>query len=231
MREQVLKHLQTVAKQWRDPVMQSHLDGARTFAVGLLIDLPSGVNMTEAESLVDSAIAGEVCLLPFCDDEEGRKYQLHLPVVRNGFEYATDGRIAVRRPTEKSNSQNRIYPKIEEIFQGIPRESDFIPIPPQEFDGKCGDDCLNGTSYCTECENDSECYRCAGTGSEQVWIDRLAVSPRYDRLIRTLPDLHVCCDAIKQGVWFRSGNMVGLLLGLMTEPGSKQIRWRETAAS
>jgi hypothetical protein len=55
-RQRVLQQIRSTARAWSQPIMKDSLSGARTFAVSLLIDLPE-TNMTEAEALVDAAIA------------------------------------------------------------------------------------------------------------------------------------------------------------------------------
>lgn len=53
--QEILDQLRRTAASWSSPLMQQHLEGAQTFAVALLIDLPE-TNMTEAERLVNQAI-------------------------------------------------------------------------------------------------------------------------------------------------------------------------------
>jgi len=54
----------------------------------------------------------------FCD-ETSRRYAIDKPAVRGGWQYATDGRIVVRVPSEAADTGGK-YPKVEWVFDNFP---------------------------------------------------------------------------------------------------------------
>jgi len=66
-------------------------------------------------------------LQPFTG-EIGEQYDVALPWVRDGYCYATDGRIAVRISVPADNDDSTRKPKISEIFEKFPKDETFMPI-------------------------------------------------------------------------------------------------------
>lgn len=167
----------------------------------------------------------KVDLAPFCDNGDGsvsERYDVREPFVRDGYEYATDGRICIRRRSKKASEKVRKVPKPAPFFETV---LEFQPVPPPER----GDDCMNcshGQRECDSCGQMIQCKACNGSGAAYFWIGPFAVSGRYDRLIRSLPDLHVAFDMDNECVRFRSGELEGALkcLGEPDEPHAAIIR-------
>lgn len=70
----------------------------------------------------------------FCSEEDGR-YGLSKPWVKDGWKYATDGRIAVREPTDEPDSNRPMYAELAGLFAGRCDVPDDAPAVPTH-DGK-----------------------------------------------------------------------------------------------
>ena len=137
--------------------------------------------MSEATAQQTPEITG------FCADEDGR-YRISKPWVKDGWRYATDGRVAVRLPAEGEPDE----PQPEGPGTRLPDASDWFgeqyefkadlctePFPPH--DGRtikqtCDNeahmkDCQEcngtGTCWCPKCEHPHDCPKCHGEGVDR----------------------------------------------------------------
>lgn len=165
-------------------------------------------------------------LQPFCDEECSR-WSLEAPFVQSKYEYATDGRIAVRRWFGTPDTQGRKVPNdMASYFAGD--EFEYFPVPPVEYEGICPSCDGNGSSRCECCDHETPCGRCGGTMHALAWVGRYALSPRFDAMIRRLPDLMVAMDTNKKRIRFRSFDIEGVVMPLgkdedCTEPQEREF--------
>lgn len=162
-------------------------------------------------------------LKPFCcepNDYVSDRYSLTEPFVVAGYEYATDGRIMVRRLCEQADTTGRRLPSVESYFKEIPSHAEFWPIPDRELDGECG--CDNGIQQCECCGHCTPCQSCDETGKAISWIGSVAIGVRYDALLRDLP-----CVVVADGhdrVWFRSYDLEGVVMAKTDDEGKTPLR-------
>lgn len=157
-------------------------------------------------------------LKPFCcttSDEVASRYDVTEPFVQDGYEYAVDGRIAVRRPTQQPNTVNRKLPIAKYVFGSHPDVANWRPIPERELDGVCGEGCQSGTCKCASCGQSVACVRCLGTGAEVAWIGALQVAIAYDEKVRSIPDVYISDEG--DTLLFRSGDIEGVLMPLSSD--------------
>jgi transcription elongation factor Elf1 len=125
----------------------------------------------------------------FCDTERsGTKRE---PFIIDGWEYATDGVVAIRRKTDKPNTDHdfRVPKSIVGIFErknAIDESKQPIKLPAFESCKECRDKVFTyhevecdecggeGESECPRCGHESECEECDGTGNvdEMIKCDR-----------------------------------------------------------
>lgn len=117
----------------------------------------------------------EIDLKPFClPDVSPTRYELlKVPFVRDGFRYATDGRIAVRIAAVGEANTDGKSPNCGEVFGPIDFSAGFAPLP-VEYERK-----QNGEGNCHACDGMGEtsdesvplqkikCDECDGTGGTE----------------------------------------------------------------
>lgn len=151
----------------------------------------------------------------FCDTD-GR---LKGPFVLDGWEYATDGSVAIRRKTDKPNTEQywRIPKTIASIFEiqnAVDETTLPIVLPTFEPCSECEDrvftweevecdECYGtGESKCHTCGHVDDCDECDGTGKvdEQIKCDhcehRYTVSVNEKNVLKA----RLCLLLAKNGV-------------------------------
>lgn len=130
-------------------------------------------------------------MLDFCDDS--RRYDK--PFIEGGYEYATDGKVAVRRKIDAPDSSEIPIKNIGKIvFEDsypLDPNAEPIDIPPFVDCEKCKnkaftytksecDECLGeGESECNECGCVSACRECEGSGKVDTRVDCESCKERY----------------------------------------------------
>lgn len=154
-------------------------------------------------------------LLWFCGGVSAR-FDLSTPWVADGFWYATDGAILVRKPTRLADLGRVRRPWAAVIFDqfGPIDWRDAIPFPVR----------ARGTTKvdCPVCKDGTtkQCHVCRGTG--RVWdrinIQGLWIVGRYWTLIRRLGDKVVCTrafeptdEASRDMLAFKCGTITGIV--------------------
>lgn len=97
-------------------------------------------------------------LTPFCAMRRMSRYDMSKPWNRNGWKYATDGRIAVRVPCGEPDSEGQLFPPANELFGG---EGIWEPWPAANYQFHetqcfvCANDLLGeiGEQRCPICNN------------------------------------------------------------------------------
>lgn len=121
-------------------------------------------------------------MIPFCDDHSAR-FDLSNPYIKDGYVYATTGRIAARRKTSLDIPIQRdgTFPNMEPIFRLFDESKITEPLnfrlphcekcDDKRFvmsDGKCW--VCNGKGYvkhecdCEHCHETTDCDECNGKG-------------------------------------------------------------------
>lgn len=196
-----------------------------------LVDRLERVYDLQRSDMVGSEVDNPLTV--FCDPDNGR-YSLEKPFVWDGFEYATDGRIAVRRPTNEPDTdltQRRVPSRdaVSSVFDPIPTDLTFEPIPPRDLDGEC--DCDLGTIRCECCEHETPCSGCYGSGRLYSWIKYYAVKLLADKQIRSLPNVEVAMFLERESIVFRSGDVLGITIALRDEDDQKKVMKRQHQGS
>lgn len=128
-------------------------------------------------------------LQPFCSRDEGR-HLLHKPFTRDGWTYATDGRIVIRVPAidgvEKGEvGAESLFPKAEFREIGLP---DSIPHAVKTICSRCHG---TGECSCLHCGSDYTCKVCNGSvdiiKDSPIKIEGVALRAAHLRLIKALP--------------------------------------------
>lgn len=102
-------------------------------------------------------------LSKFCDPESSR-YSIQKPWVKNGYTYATDGRVLVRVDTADEPDtvaepgSGLRFPKADDILPPLAAsESDWLPWPKVE---PCETCMASNKIPCIECDGHGECNLC-----------------------------------------------------------------------
>ncbi len=114
-------------------------------------------------------------LQPFCSVDETRM-AICTPFVLNGWKYATDGRIAVRIPTDEPDDSNEPYrrPNASALFEGFNVEGlQSFEIPTLDGAQVIECDSCNGDG-CAICDmgHEHECPDCDGDGHYEKWPEK-----------------------------------------------------------
>jgi hypothetical protein len=134
-------------------------------------------------------------LQPFCQFGPNVGEQLlNSPFIRGGWEYATDGKICIRRPTIKQDDDLEGRPKAYALFDGFdPATCDrrWDAAAPAEVINDCCPQC-DGEGYLYDEDRDeTRCMMCVGLGRTMVEQPRrfngVKIANVYDRLIQSLP--------------------------------------------
>lgn len=104
----------------------------------------------------------------FCSKDGVRKH-LGAPFRLNGWEYATDGHIAVRFPTTEPNTEGA--PDVEKPWVGVDSVSQWCRADirgiefPSISEGRVCLSCKGeGSHTCSKCDDEHECGKCGGEG-------------------------------------------------------------------
>lgn len=135
-------------------------------------------------------------LQTFCSEDDCRE-SIMTPFVRNGWKYATDGRIMVRVKTDEPDDSNEPHkrPNAAKLFEVFDvSKLDAVDLP--ELTGVTTQKCRycngNGVQTCS-LGHDHDCDECDGTGEVEEWpsqdIGACRFSERYLSKIITLPGL------------------------------------------
>lgn len=136
-------------------------------------------------------------LLRFCGDKESR-YALTAPWIRDGWRYATDGRLCVRMPAEGLQDTAAVYiPPAGEVFAiNFEPYADKCRKPWPDlmqivmYDGTCPQCDGFGELGCSECFKRT-CLTCHGKKTTKqehfAHVGNHAVRPVYARKIADLP--------------------------------------------
>ena len=127
----------------------------------------------------------------FCIDEHAR-WDIDKPFRLSGWHYATDGRIAVRAPTDKPDTAANIPPTVLQMFGEVEWSQCTKPLPEphpdrHEFEDECG--CLSPDPYSDDLHAQRDCKSCNGSGvehrREHVWLrfDGMLVDGKYLAMI------------------------------------------------
>lgn len=129
----------------------------------------------------------------FCSDEV-RIHDTHQPFVVAGYQYATDGRICIRVPSEAPDTaaEKRVPRKAATLFENFPACTH--PWPAEAWvDVESGASCYCVVSgKCPRCGYafngvGSGCRFCCFTSRQHAqFVGGLAIQTRYDAMIRTL---------------------------------------------
>jgi hypothetical protein len=104
-------------------------------------------------------------LSPFAGPLLGCVNEILRPFARAGWEYASDGRICVRRPTvqlDTSPAKGRRFPRVEAIFENFPHCAHAWPARPMQYV-----DCWVCRDW-GETDAERVCWLCAGGGRVDV---------------------------------------------------------------
>jgi hypothetical protein len=117
----------------------------------------------------------------FCDPTtaENCKFNLSKPANHGGWEYCTNGYIAVRKPTTLPDDDvnAREFPKVWDCFQDFPtcdRDWPVLEMKNEKCDRcdgsgrdekRCPDCDGSGDCVCSYCEDQHDCGTCKGSGS------------------------------------------------------------------
>lgn len=157
----------------------------------------------------------QIDLTPFCDPD-GTRYSINRPWILRGWEYATDGRIAVRLKTDKPDDVSRQttglrrylrddetkVPDIEGLGWKHAELNDWQPWPEAAYeDGEVSCEADGCDSDYIEFAEDSKCKSCNGKGYTigpyYQPIGAIWIGARYDRLIRQLPGVEYSFGDVK----------------------------------
>jgi len=171
----------------------------------------------------------EIDLQPFCSVDDYRP-GLMTPWAFNGWKYATDGRMAVRVPTDEPDDSNEPHkrPNAAAIFQGFDVTglvSFAIPKLKGVHEKKCPS--CNGYGHST-CDHghQHECTDCDETGVIEEWpkadIGGNDFSERYLSKIVNLPGLlffaqSANMEALKPAFFAFGKNGQGILMPIRKE--------------
>lgn len=141
----------------------------------------------------------------FCDVHASDRYNMGVPFVKDGYEYATNTRICVRRKVDAADTPigDKRFPNAAQLFVGSfhgVTAAYFLEVMLKTWsEVPCW--CCNetGKCHCEACEGVGDtrviCECCAGSGSvyfpRTVDIGTALVDTRYDKLIRELPGIRV----------------------------------------
>lgn len=104
-------------------------------------------------------------------EQYGNLYDIGNVFVRDGYEYATNARILIRRKTDKPNTEGK-FPDVNEVFKGYPR-SDATRVMLSDpgvgevvicENQKCPECDGEGGTTCDECNHETVCEHCGGKG-------------------------------------------------------------------
>lgn len=180
----------------------------------------------------------------FCGTDETRAILMQ-PFTRDGWTWATDGRIMVRVPVIPEVPETDAIPSISEVFASNPEVPlhDPVPVP----DAKEPQDCTmcgaTGYVYCPYCQHFETCKNCDGTGKTAFdnrynrWqrIDGQPFACRYTRLVMSLPGAKIGVGTVKglPYMLFSFDGGSGILLGLDEHNGIVKPlsgdEWKPTA--
>lgn len=168
-------------------------------------------------------------LQDFCSVDETRM-GINTPFVRDGWKYATDGRICVRIPTNEPDDSNEPHkrPDAAAIFQGFD-VTGLVPFVIPELQGVKDKKCpsCNGYGHST-CDHghQHECDDCDETGVIEEWpkadIGGNDFSERYLSKIVNLPGLQFFAksanmEALKPAFFTFGEGGQGLLMPIRKE--------------
>lgn len=122
-------------------------------------------------------------LLAECTDDQDGRYTLTKPWIRNGFVYATDGRILVRQATKQADTTDDKPPGgAEHMFDESKPRGKSIPLPDigmelgdrlvcEKCKGKnssktCSECNGEGSHVCPTCSHAKPCRACEGEGDK-----------------------------------------------------------------
>lgn len=168
-------------------------------------------------------------LQPFCSVDECRM-GLMTPWAFNGWKYATNGRMAVRIPTDEPNDSNEPYkrPDASALFKDFNVDGlESFEIP--TLDGMIQKECRHcegsGEQTC-DMGHDHECPDCDGDGHYEEWpkqeIGGNDFSERYLSKIVNLPGLQFFAqsanmEALKPAFFTFGEGGQGLLMPMRKE--------------
>lgn len=167
---------------------------------------------------------GQMDITKFCAVEDAR-YLISKPWIKDGWRYATDGRIAVREPTDEPDSMWRIYDEAVALFAGrcdVPGDAPAVPT----HDGKGKDweepACCVSEYPPKSCKQWGDCPASPGGGGEctNTMTGRTLGPMRFggqkwqgnyiDLINKELPGARYTVNA-KGYMVFRAGDVEGLL--------------------
>lgn len=163
-------------------------------------------------------------LKPFCTNGYDR-YQLRKPWSRDGYTYATNGRILVRVARRDDVPENAQAPDVEKLLEKAQIDTaNFTPLPPFDLPPEKMDECTScGGSGCEHDCPDCNCIceDCDGSGEEShysfisVGIFGLPYAARHIAIIRDLPGVEISRTAAGLNPMpFRFDGGIGLLMPL-----------------
>jgi len=158
-------------------------------------------------------------LQDFCSTDDCRE-SIMTPFVRDGWKYATDGRIMVRIKTDEPDDSGQPHkrPNAAKLFEGFDvSKLEAFNLP--ELKGVENQTCRycsgNGVQTCS-LGHDHDCDECDTTGLTEKWpeqdIGKARFSERFLVKIKNLPGLRFYPTTAETPALFTFDNGEGILL-------------------
>ena len=164
----------------------------------------------------------------FCDHDGAvaAHYDLPKPFIFNGFQCATDGRIAVMIPADGEPntvpSDGKRFPDAPRLLMSAhskvkewspwPTAAEMIANDKQNPCAWCHGSRSMGRGECCDCLQ--LCMRCMGTGVELRTIGAVNIAAKYEEEIRDLPGIVEWANG-EDCVVFRCGVLLGCVMALV----------------
>ena len=158
-------------------------------------------------------------LQTFCGEDETRAVLMQ-PSSRNGFTYATDGRIIVRAPKLPDVPDVDGYPNCEQALGRFTADGSWQKLPaeiPPEKTEQCSL-CYGSDEHdCSQCKSAHTCNRCDGVGNYVVFtytsIGARKLNDLYLRKMQLLPSVEINASGDEMSpMSFRFDGGIGLLM-------------------